>query len=45
MGYITGKTKFNLKKHLEREQAIKRANKLESDKVTLRELIKRVNGK
>lgn len=41
MGILTGKTKYNIKKELEREQAIKRANKLESDKVTLREMLRK----
>ena len=37
--------KVNIKKQLEYESAIKRANKMESDRVTLRELIKKVNGR
>ena len=45
MGYLTGKTKFNIKKQLEHESALKRANKLESDKVTLREMVRKLNGK
>lgn len=43
MGLLNGKMKYNLKEQLENERAVRRANKLLQDKITLREVLKSEN--